>query len=193
MCCCLCSSLLLPDAPACHDRRVITGEYVKHNSNSGYVEAHRRATPQTFSHWTFEASNGRLMVVDIQGVSDLYTDPQVHTLEGKGYGEGNLGAQGFALFFANMRSAAPGPQVTLSRTLSLTPRTARAELHPQSVTALAADGARKVGRYVSSLGLSPRSLPSHFLPSHPRRTGLLSTAWQPLCAVSVTSGSWCIG
>ena len=92
-----------PGQPLFACERVITGEYVKHNSNSGYVEAHRRATPQTFSHWTFEASNGRLMVVDIQGVSDLYTDPQVHTLEGKGYGEGNLGAQGFALFFAAHR------------------------------------------------------------------------------------------
>ena len=100
---CPACSCAYPNAAACHARRVITGEYVKHNSNSGYVEAHRRATPQTFSHWTFEASNGRLMVVDIQGVSDLYTDPQVHTLEGKGYGEGNLGANGFALFFAAHR------------------------------------------------------------------------------------------
>lgn len=86
-----------------HRRRVVTGAYIKHNSNSGYVESHRRATPQTFSHYTFQASRGRLMVVDIQGVSDLYTDPQVHTLEGKGYGEGNLGAGGFALFFAAHR------------------------------------------------------------------------------------------
>jgi elongation factor 2 kinase len=67
------------------------------------VECHRRATPQAFSHFTFQASRGRLIIVDIQGVLDLYTDPQVHTLEGTGYGEGNLGANGFALFFAGHR------------------------------------------------------------------------------------------
>jgi hypothetical protein len=34
-----------------------------------------------------------------QGVGDLCTDPQIHTLDGEGYGEGNLGARGMALFF----------------------------------------------------------------------------------------------
>jgi len=85
--------------------RMIPGEYLKHNNNSGFVEkgegvGHSRATPQAFSHFTFVASGNKLMVVDMQGVSDLYTDPQLHTLDGKGYGEGNLGAHGMALFFA---------------------------------------------------------------------------------------------
>lgn len=34
---------------------------------------------QAFSHFTFECSHHRLIVVDIQGVGDLYTDPQIHT------------------------------------------------------------------------------------------------------------------
>ena len=37
--------------------------------------------------------------MDIQGVGDLYTDPQIHTDDGKGYGDGNLGPKGMALFF----------------------------------------------------------------------------------------------
>jgi len=37
--------------------------------------------------------------VDIQGVGDLYTDPQIHTAAGEEYGEGNLGTKGMALFF----------------------------------------------------------------------------------------------
>jgi hypothetical protein len=54
--------------------------FVKHNSNSGYVEAEEhRATPQAFSAHSFYASAGRLMVVDVQGVGDLYTDPQVYS------------------------------------------------------------------------------------------------------------------
>ena len=57
--------------------RFIEGNYVKHNSNAGYVELHHRATPQCFSHYSFAASGGVEMVVDVQGVGDLYTDPQV--------------------------------------------------------------------------------------------------------------------
>lgn len=41
-----------------------------------------RATPQAFSHFTFERSGHEIMVVDIQGVGDLYTDPQIHTVSG---------------------------------------------------------------------------------------------------------------
>ena len=50
---------------------------MKHNSNAGYVESHHRATPQALSHLSFAASKGKEMIVDIQGVGDLYTDPQV--------------------------------------------------------------------------------------------------------------------
>ena len=32
-------------------------------------------------------------------MGDLYTDPQIHTIDGKEYGDGNLGAKGMALFF----------------------------------------------------------------------------------------------
>ena len=54
---------------------------------------------QAFSHFTFERSGHQLIVVDIQGVGDLYTDPQIHTADGLEYGEGNLGPRGMALFF----------------------------------------------------------------------------------------------
>lgn len=55
--------------------------------------------PQAFSHFTFERSAHNLIVVDIQGVGDLYTDPQIHTVGSCEYGDGNLGAKGMALFF----------------------------------------------------------------------------------------------
>lgn len=51
--------------------------FMKHNSNSGFVDdAQSRSTPQAFSAHSFYESQGKLMVVDIQGVGDLYTDPQ---------------------------------------------------------------------------------------------------------------------
>jgi elongation factor 2 kinase len=91
-----------PGSPLFHLEHYIEGEYIKYNSNSGFVDmdsAHMRNTPHAFSHFTFESSNHELMVVDIQGVGDLYTDPQIHTAFGNEYGEGNLNIKGFALFF----------------------------------------------------------------------------------------------
>lgn len=109
-----------PDKPLYHVENFIEGTYVKYNSNSGFVlddDAHRQ-TPQAFSHFTFERSGHEIMVVDIQGVGDLYTDPQIHTVTGIAlfastnsiyrlilaligieYGDGNLGTRGMALFF----------------------------------------------------------------------------------------------
>jgi len=83
-----------------HLENFIEGDYVKYNSNSGYVlDDDARYTPQAFSHFTFECSHHKLIVVDIQGVGDLWTDPQIHTYKGTEYGSGNLGTRGMALFF----------------------------------------------------------------------------------------------
>lgn len=82
-----------------HLEHYIEGQYIKFNSNSGFVDENARFTPQAFSHFTFERSGHQLIVVDIQGVGNLWTDPQIHTAEGKDYGDGNLGIKGMALFF----------------------------------------------------------------------------------------------
>jgi len=42
------------------------------------VSDEERNTPQAFSHFTYEVSNHELLAVDIQGVGDRYTDPQVY-------------------------------------------------------------------------------------------------------------------
>lgn len=89
-----------PNSPLFHLEHYIEGKYIKYNSNAGYVDDHHlRNTPHAFSHFTFECSNHEQIVVDIQGVGDLYTDPQIHTSAGSEYGDGNLGIKGFALFF----------------------------------------------------------------------------------------------
>ncbi|XP_022235285.1 eukaryotic elongation factor 2 kinase-like isoform X2 [Limulus polyphemus] len=86
--------------PLYHLEHYIEGNYIKYNSNSGFISREAiRLTPQAFSHFTFERSGHELIVVDIQGVGDLYTDPQIHTVSGKEYGDGNLGIKGMALFF----------------------------------------------------------------------------------------------
>ncbi len=78
-------------SPLFHLEHYIEGNYIKYNSNAGFVEdAHLRFTPHAFSHFTFECSNHELIVVDIQGVGDLYTDPQIHTADGNDYGDGKI-------------------------------------------------------------------------------------------------------
>ncbi|XP_037066904.1 eukaryotic elongation factor 2 kinase isoform X3 [Peromyscus leucopus] len=89
-----------PGQPLFHLEHYIEGKYIKYNSNSGFVrDDNLRLTPQAFSHFTFERSGHQLIVVDIQGVGDLYTDPQIHTEKGTDFGDGNLGVRGMALFF----------------------------------------------------------------------------------------------
>ena len=72
-----------PDRPGCPwmpIERFISGTgsygagFVKHNTNSGFVDQDlSRITPQLFSAHSFYASEGDRLVVDIQGVGDLYT------------------------------------------------------------------------------------------------------------------------
>ncbi|XP_030611097.1 eukaryotic elongation factor 2 kinase isoform X3 [Archocentrus centrarchus] len=97
---CVVEMINRPGKALFHLEHYIEGKYIKYNSNSGFVrDDNLRLTPQAFSHFTFERSGHQLIVVDIQGVGDLYTDPQIHTAKGTDYGDGNLGVRGMALFF----------------------------------------------------------------------------------------------
>ncbi|KAM8890414.1 eukaryotic elongation factor 2 kinase isoform 2-T2 [Synchiropus picturatus] len=97
---CVMEMINRPGKPLFHLEHYIEGKYIKYNSNSGFVrDDNLRLTPQAFSHFSFERSGHQLIVVDIQGVGDLYTDPQIHTEKGTDFGDGNLGVRGMALFF----------------------------------------------------------------------------------------------
>ena len=123
-----------PGQPLLWCEGFIDGPYQKHQNNAGTVlevdcdvaspgtpESHRlRLTPHAFSHWTFEHTGGKTMVVDLQGVDDLYTDPQIHTAGGMHhheYGVGNLGRAGQALFFMSHRCNLVCEKLALRRIL----------------------------------------------------------------------------
>jgi hypothetical protein len=91
------------DGTLCAVEPYIPGEYRKHNNNFGCVSDDERNTPQAFSHFTYEVSKHEVLAVDIQGVGDLYTDPQIHTLNGDDFGKGNLGSLGFQKFLSSHR------------------------------------------------------------------------------------------
>jgi Alpha-kinase family len=83
----------------CCAEAYLPGDYVKYTNNTGFFDVeHMRNTPQAFSHFTFVESKGEVLICDIQGVSDIYTDPAIHTADKKHYGTGNLGHRGMALF-----------------------------------------------------------------------------------------------
>src|SRR3989338_992496 len=77
----------------------VEGEYVKYSNNSGWFDiADNRNTPHAFSHFTYVSSGGELIIVDIQGVGDLFTDPVVHHRASPEPAAGDLGLRGISLF-----------------------------------------------------------------------------------------------
>ncbi|KAH8096534.1 elongation factor-2 kinase [Aureococcus anophagefferens] len=80
-----------PGRPCYFMEAYVEGDFVKHNGNAGYVNDRdhvARATPQAFSHFTFCETGGARLV---------------HTRDGAGFGVGNGGPRGIALFFATHR------------------------------------------------------------------------------------------
>ncbi|KAF4132311.1 Alpha-kinase family [Phytophthora infestans] len=80
----------------------IDGEYKKYNNNNGWIRddgLDLSETAQAFSHFTWQTTFGQLMVVDLQGVGCIFTDPQIHSKDGK-FGCGNLSDVGMTAFFA---------------------------------------------------------------------------------------------
>lgn len=87
----------------------VFGHYEKHSNNSGGTMGCRN-TPQSFSYFTWRQSGHRHMVVDVQGVGDIYTDPAIHFLPSHVSNSlkstdspVNLGLRGFALFLWSHR------------------------------------------------------------------------------------------
>lgn len=85
------------EKPLCGVEKFISGTYRKWNNNWDWSDEERN-TPQAFSHFTWEASGNRLLICDLQGVGDLWTDPQIHTSDRQGYGRGNMGMDGIMKF-----------------------------------------------------------------------------------------------
>jgi elongation factor 2 kinase len=111
----------------------LLGQFEKHSSNFGFVgrqleaepapesgdTAHTRVgvlqrasllrnprqTPHSFSYFSWHASGGREVVADVQGVGDIYTDPQIHSLDAGAGGAGNLGLRGIVAFLSTHLSA----------------------------------------------------------------------------------------
>ncbi|XP_036399070.1 transient receptor potential cation channel subfamily M member 7-like [Megalops cyprinoides] len=77
----------------------ITGEFRKFNNNNGDEIVPTNLLEETmlaFSHWSYEYTRGELLVLDLQGVGEILTDPSVIKSGEKGsydmiFGPANLG------------------------------------------------------------------------------------------------------
>jgi vacuole morphology and inheritance protein 14 len=82
----------------------IAGAYEKFSNNAGWETnkvSESSLISHAFSHYSYQATEGYLMVVDIQGSSGILTDPQIHCLDTERFGAGNLGYEGILKFFFN--------------------------------------------------------------------------------------------
>ena len=112
------ASLVEAKAQLINIEPLLEGKFVKHNDNDGNISS-REDVPQAFSHFTFHVSGGAVLVCDIQGVSSNYTDPQIHSMDGKGFGIGNIGKEGMNAFIKTHKCnricsklGLPRPQMT---------------------------------------------------------------------------------
>jgi hypothetical protein len=89
---------------------LLEGTYVKYNDNNGGVfaqEGRVRETPQAFSHFTYLTTKHQWLVCDLQGVGDVFTDPQVHTdTRDRCPVPGNRGMEGIVDFFKTHKCSA---------------------------------------------------------------------------------------
>lgn len=110
--------------PLCGCEELVEGDFKKHNNNVGAVATWVPETPeqkidmelaQAFSHFTYAESQHRLLICDIQGVGVCYTDPQVHTISGRGFGGGNIGTTGIKAFLLRHQCNSMCAAMKLSR------------------------------------------------------------------------------
>jgi elongation factor 2 kinase len=77
----------------------IEGDFRRYGNNFDFFDFGRN-TPNAFSCFTLFFTGGKMVVVDVQGVGDTYTDPQIHCNEGL-WGAGNFREKGIAKFRAS--------------------------------------------------------------------------------------------
>ena len=89
----------------------MAGNFTKISNNLSWVQKRNVAGKDlllALSHFSYCASNGRRIIVDIQGWTSrdetgatFLTDPQIHTKDKKGFGTANRGREGFDEFWAS--------------------------------------------------------------------------------------------
>lgn len=81
---------------------LLEGDYKKYNNNAGWYDptkSNYNELAQAFSHFSWQFTNGYLIIVDLQGPYGAFTDPQIHCHDHRKFGGGNFGEFGMIKFF----------------------------------------------------------------------------------------------
>ncbi|KAL4481537.1 hypothetical protein ABPG74_007626 [Tetrahymena malaccensis] len=82
---------------------VLLSDFDKFSNNAEYQKEAKTENEQLLEclpHFSFQYTEGYLMITDLQGHGSILTDPCVHTLDQKKYGSTNLGQLGISKYFA---------------------------------------------------------------------------------------------
>ncbi|XP_038062547.1 uncharacterized protein LOC119733038 [Patiria miniata] len=100
-------SNVIPENATLAVERYLEGNFIKFSSNTGYVTPEKSASPSAYSHYTYHASDGKILVCDLQGIrgdtGHIFTSPAVHSsgTDLGVYGPTDLGKVGIVKFFKN--------------------------------------------------------------------------------------------
>ncbi|XP_038062550.1 uncharacterized protein LOC119733042 [Patiria miniata] len=87
--------------------KYLKGEFIHFLSNTAYQdESVQDTVSAAFSHFTYQASSGQILVCDLKGVHGeqgyVFTDPAIHShIDPGNYGSADLGDVGILKFFEN--------------------------------------------------------------------------------------------
>ena len=158
-----------PDADGRHERMLvepmIEGEYVKFNSNSGYVNG--ADVMQALSHFSYDYSQGQELLCDLQGgrydTCYVLTDPVVMSRTGV-YGATDLGANGISNFFFHHKCN----QFCKPHWRKVQAAQSHFNRVPGTTMSMAGPGAGGPVGSMGTLGLAGPSQPNQWLPPVPR-------------------------
>ncbi|KAA1065376.1 Eukaryotic elongation factor-2 kinase [Puccinia graminis f. sp. tritici] len=93
----------------------LDGPYVKYSSNIDFsrpenedgIDPELFALMDAFTHWSYNQSDGKYLVSDLQGVGEMLTDPQIVDMDPDCWSDGNTSAEGIKSFI-NMHTCHPG-------------------------------------------------------------------------------------
>jgi hypothetical protein len=163
------------------------------------------ATAQAFSHFSFAHSGSSVLICDIQGVANQFTDPQIHTMSGRGFGLGNLGQTGIRAFMLRhqctelCRACGLAPiaakdlnEKAIPPSFGTPPNAAAGSAAAAAATAAGGGQARSMFPSASSANLQPRGVPlqqqqQQQQPQYAAASSTRATAAVPSSASSASS------
>ncbi|KAJ6242794.1 eukaryotic elongation factor 2 kinase [Anaeramoeba flamelloides] len=87
----------------CNAEPFLEGRYIKYcNNYEMKLKYDKYTTIYSFPHFTYHESGKKLMIVDLQGVGNVFTDPAIHSVDRKKrFNSADLGEIGIKAFFDN--------------------------------------------------------------------------------------------